>query len=203
MTTIDEYERRFMRADEVLYRERLRLAWWGHLVFLAALGSALHAFLLSGAWLGLVVVPLAWLVLMSLRVAVSRSEVHVQLGVFGPRVPLADIESVESIAGGIFSWRGWMSFERMYGMPSAARGLVRMVYRKNGHRTAVRFSSREPERMVRAIEQARTARTTGPARIALVAPPAAAETAARELAEAEAELEEELGSRVDPWARRG
>ena len=47
--------------------------------------------------------------------------------------------------------------------------------------------------MVGAIESARTA---GWARIALVAPPPAAEIAARELAEAEAELEEELGNRT-------
>ena len=200
MATNDDYERRFMGADEVLFRERVRMAWWGHLLHLVAFAMALHAFFLSGAWLGLLVVPFAWLVLMTLRVAVSRSDVHVQLGVFGPRIPLADIESVDALpGGGVLGWRARMTFGPVYSVPSSARGLVRITYLKSGHRRSVRFSSRDPARMVRAIESARAG---GRARIAHVAavPPQGAY--ARELAEAEAEVEEMLGTRVDPLTRR-
>jgi hypothetical protein len=194
MTTLDDYERRFMGAGEVLLRERVRMAWWGHALNLVGFILALHAFLVSGAWLGLVVVPLAWLVLMTLRVAVSRTDVHIQLGLFGPRIPLADIESVEAVKGGFLALRGRMTFEPMFSVPSSARDLVRITYRKGGRRRTVRFSSHDADRMVRAIESARTA---GWASLARVPSPSAADVAARELAEAE----EALGTGGDRRAR--
>jgi hypothetical protein len=200
MVTTDDYERRFMGDGEVVYRERIRMAWWGHALHILGFILAIHAFMVSGAWLGLVVVPLAWLVLMTLRVAVSRTDVHVQLGLFGPRVPLADIETVEAVKGGLLGLRARMAFEPTFSVPSHARDMVRITYRDGARRRKVRFASHDAPRMVRAIESARTA---GWARIALVTPPPAAEVAARELAEAQAELEEELSTRVEPWARRG
>jgi hypothetical protein len=213
--TTDDYAQRFMGTEgKVLFRERVRMAWWGHLAFLAAFLLAIHSLVVTGAWLGLVVVPFGWVTLMALRVAVTRYDVHLQLGLFGPRIPLADVESVEAVKGGFLGLRARLALEPIFSVPSASRDLVRIVYRKGDRRQALRFSSRDPQRMVRAIESARTAGWATIARVPGAAPaavrvppveaaPSAAETAARELAEAEAELEEELGNRTDPWARRG
>jgi hypothetical protein len=155
----DGYARRFMGADEALAHERVRMAWWGHGIFLFALGWAMRSAIVSHHFLSLALVPIVWLFFTTLRTVVTRSAVHVQLGVVGPTIALSDIESVE-VAQGSFVRAGWgirFSFDGTvtYSVPSAARDYLRIVYRRGrGHRV-VRVMSADPGRLLRAIAVAR------------------------------------------------
>jgi hypothetical protein len=159
----DEYERRYMGADEALARERVRMAWWGHAIFLAALAWALESAVARHDFLSLILplilISIVWLVFSTLRVAVTRAAVHVQLGVFGPKIAIGDIERAEVARGSIVRM-GWglrygLDGTVTYSVPSAARDYLRIVYKRGRGRRVVRVMSADPGRLVRAIEVAR------------------------------------------------
>ena len=164
----DEYEDRFMEASHALARERVRMAWWAHaaLAFLAV--WSFRATTLSHTIVQLLILAAVWLVCMTLRTVVTREAVHIQLGVFGPRIPLESIRSARAVTRSLLRTRGWgirFGFDgsTTYNVPSTADGYVEISYERGGKMRLVRAMSHDPERLVAAIDRARagTAARTG------------------------------------------
>jgi hypothetical protein len=159
----DAYEQRYMHVDEALARERVTMAWWGHAIFaLALVLVARAAFLEHRAhdFAGLVAVPLVWLVFMTLRTAVTGSHVHVQLGFFGPKIAIGDIEKAEVVRGNAARVGGWgirfgLNGVVTYSVPRLLGDYLQITYRRGTRLRKVRVMSAEPARLVGAIEVAR------------------------------------------------
>jgi hypothetical protein len=143
---------------------------------------------------------LIWLLFAVLRVSVTREALHVQYGLFGPKIPIEDVERCEAVD---YDWKqfgGWgIRYGRdgstVYNMLGDQGRAVKVVYKKGQAKKTVLLSSRDPERLAAAVNQARAA-ALGGARAgrrieAAPATDAAAEQAEREaLAEAEAAAEQ-------------
>ena len=121
---------------------------------LAALGG--------GAALGAVLGSLM-LTFASARIAVSEGELHVQLGLAGPRIPMAEIAKVEIAPSG--------SNKIGMGVRTDLRGSAlytlwgdnaRAVHVTKTDGTKLVFVMKEPDAMARAIEEAMTRATRGP-----------------------------------------
>jgi hypothetical protein len=168
-TEPDAYEQRYMHADEALARERVTMAWWGHAIFAFALvlvGRAAFLDHRAHGFVGLVAVPLLWLVFMTLRTSVTASHVHVALGLFGPKIDIGDIEKAEVVRGAAARAGGWgirfgLNGVVTYSVPRLLRDCVQITYRRGRRLRKVRVMSAEPARLVGAIEAAR-ARTRMP-----------------------------------------
>ncbi len=162
-TEPDAYERRYMHVDEALARERVTMAWWGHAIFALALVLVARAAFLEHRALefaGLVSVPLLWLVFMTLRTAVTASHVHVQLGFFGPKIDIGDIEKAEVVRGAAAGMGGWgirfgLKGIVTYSVPRLLKDYLQIKYRHGTRLRTVRVMSSEPARLVGAIEAAR------------------------------------------------
>ncbi len=156
----DQYEQRFMEASNALARERVRMAWWAHLGFVVLALWSVRAATLSHAIGQLLGLAAVWLICMTLRTVVTQEEVHIQLGVFGPRIPLDSIQSVRAVSRSVLRTRGWgirFGFDgsTTYSVPSAAQRYIEIAYERRGKTRLVRAMSHDPERLVAAIERAR------------------------------------------------
>jgi hypothetical protein len=175
----DEYEREYMRGEGVvLYRDKTRSPWQLHAVFGAIAAISIAAAIAApGGWVGaaiaLPITGMMWMLFSILRVTVSQGSVNVQLGVFGPRIPIAAIESVEALE---YDWKefgGWgirmnMKGEWMYNMPGDGGHAVKMVWRdRKGRQRVTYVASRQSEQLAGAIEQARAALPAAKAQAAL------------------------------------
>jgi hypothetical protein len=116
-----------------------------------------------GNLIALLVLLLAWMLFMYVRVTVTADTVHLQLGVFGPKIPVADI--VEACAENypVAKYRGWgvrfaLDGSVAYSVPGYGRGVRIRFTKKNGRESTVWVTSPEPEALVAAIEQARAAK---------------------------------------------
>jgi len=169
----DPYERDYMQGEGmVLYRDKTSSPWQLHAGFgaIAAVMITL-AILVPGGWvstaIGLPLVGVLWLLFSILRVTVSQGHVNVQLGLFGPKIPIAAIESVEALD---YDWKqfgGWgirlnAKGEWMYNLPGDGGRAVKMVWRdRKGRRKVTYVASRENEQLAAAIERARKALPPG------------------------------------------
>jgi hypothetical protein len=126
----------------------------------------------------------------------------VQYGLFGPRIPVRDIERCEAIDYDWKQYGGWgIRYGRdgsvAYNMMGDGGRAVKIVHRSaKGKSKTVLVASRDPERLAAAIQQARAAAAASPAaaRIEITGAPdeAAREEAARdEAVAAEAAAAEE------------
>lgn len=156
---IDEYEQKFMGPDEgLLFAEKATRPRWWNKVFAAT------ALFLAGAnlvdpvngWHALAVggPPLlaAWLILPVLRVGVTKKNVRVQLGVWGPTIPVANIIDRELVAAGTDKPpRGFV-----YNVGGGKGGLVKITWRKEaGAKQRVTWVSVDSGRaMVSAVREA-------------------------------------------------
>ena len=175
----DPYERDYMRGEGmVLYRDKTASPWQLHTVFgVIAAAIITLAVVLPGGWvsaaLGLPIIATLWLLFSILRVTVSQGHVNVQLGLFGPKIPIAAIESVEALA---YDWKdfgGWgirlnAKGEWMYNLPGDGGRAVKMVWRdRKGRRKVTYVASREHEQLAASIESARAALPPGTSNAAL------------------------------------
>jgi hypothetical protein len=164
----DEYESEYMRGEGmVLYRDKSRARWPLHALFgTAMLLTAATAFSGPGAWVGTALtmpfLAITWLLFSVLRVTVSEGHVNVQYGLFGPKIPIAAIESAEAVE---YDWKqfgGWgirvnSKREWMYNMPGDRGRAVRITWRdRKGKRKVTYVGSLAHERLARQIEHART-----------------------------------------------
>ena len=161
----DHYEQQYMGAGHALARQRIPMAWWGHALFAVPLLLVLrgayqqpHAALFAAV----AFLTLLWLLFMTLRVAVTRSHVHVQLGFFGPKIPMNRVEQARACDGPRLR-TGWgirlgLDGAVTYSVPAPINRCLEVVYRTdNGSRQrVVRVMTNDPESLVTAIETARS-----------------------------------------------
>lgn len=174
----DPYERTYMPGEGVvLYRDKNRASWHLHAVFalstMAVFGAALAAGGAAGGAVGLAIglpmIALLWLLFAVLRVTVSEGHVSVQYGLFGPKIPIAAIESAEAVR---YDWKkfgGWGirrsltgEVEWLYNMPGDGGNAVRIIWRDaKGRRRIHLIGSRRAEELARQIGRARAALPAG------------------------------------------
>jgi hypothetical protein len=163
----DAYESQYMHGKGmVLYRDKSRAPWPLHAIFgalgLLTIGSAFAG---PGAWVGTAVtlpfLLITWLLFSVLRVTVSEGQVNVQYGLFGPKIPIAAIESAEAVE---YDWKqfgGWgirvnRKGEWIYNMPGDRGRAVRIAWRDRKGKAKVTYvGSLESEQLAERIAQAR------------------------------------------------
>jgi len=175
----DAYESEYMRGEGmVLYRDKTRSPWQLHAICGAVAAMMIGtAIAMPAAWLGsvfgLVIISFVWLLFSVLRVTVSEGHVNVQLGLFGPKIPIPAIESVEALE---YDWKefgGWgirlnIKGEWMYNLPGDGGRAVRIVWRdRKGKRKVTYVASRNSEQLAATIERALAALPAGQSRAAL------------------------------------
>lgn len=202
----DDYERAYMSQGEVLYRHRAMPSRTFHLVMLAALllpllimsivamAPAVSPLMLLCAIPSMLVTAAMWLLFSVLRVAVTKDQVHVQYGLFGPTIPLRAISSCEAVS---YDWKKYGGFgirrardgSMAYNLMGDGGRAVRLAWTDpRGKEQVTLLSATDPDTFVAAVQRARAATGTG-ARVSAPKPPVADDPA---VLEAERELEAEL-----------
>ena len=168
----DPYEAKYMSGpDGALYFAKITAPRFFHLLFLLPLLVTLGSALLAHAPLVMPVVSLiplflAWILFSALRISVTSKVVHVQYGLFGPKIPVDAIESCEPCEYDWKQYGGWgIRFGRdgsvAYNMLGDGGRAVRITYKKGTKTKKVVLSARDPERLATAIQQARAMALTG------------------------------------------
>ena len=174
----DAYERDYMRGEGmVLYRDKTSSPWQMHAICgaVAAL-MILKVLMVPAAWgealIALPLIIMIWVLFSVLRVTVSEGHVNIQLGLFGPKIPIPAIESVEAVEYGL-KFGGWgirrnPEGEWLYNLPGDGGRAVRIVWRtRKGKRKVTYVATRETEQLAATIEQARAALPAGKSMAAL------------------------------------
>lgn len=172
----DRYEQQYMAGGggEILQRDRTIWRWGVPILGvpgLAALGASIAIFAGAdpSAPLAVGLIPLLPAVILGacaalftvLRVVVSTKEVHVQYGLFGPRIPIADIRLAEVIDYDWTEYGGWgvrMSGDGTWAysvMGSAGKRAIRIRWTKGGKEKTTVVTSADPESILAAIQTAR------------------------------------------------
>lgn len=169
----DAYESEYMRGEgTVLYRDKTNSPWQLHAICGVSAAALIGmAIAVPTAWVGAVfavpIIIMIWLLFSVLRVTVSEGHVNVQLGLFGPKIPIPAIESVEAVE---YDWKefgGWgirlnSKGEWMYNLPGDGGRAVRIVWRnRKGKRKVTYVASRQSEQLAGTIERARAALPAG------------------------------------------
>lgn len=112
--------------------------------------------------LGLALLVPIWLMFAIVRVTVTPSHLDVKYGPFGPRIPLAQIDSVEPTRYHWSSWGGWGirrklgTGEVLYAMPGDQGHGVRVRWTPpDGRQHSAVVGVREPSTIVDAVAAAR------------------------------------------------
>lgn len=162
----DPYVAKYMSGQGgVLYFAKMTAPRVFHLLFLLPLlvsaGSALvtHASLLVPL-VSVLPLLLVWTLFSALRISVTPKEVHVQYGLFGPRIPIEAIESCEACAYDWKQYGGWgIRYGRdgsvAYNMLGDGGRAVRITYKKGTKTKQLLLAAKDPERLATAIHQAR------------------------------------------------
>ena len=168
----DPYEAEYMRGQGVvLYRDKSRAPWPLHAIMATVSAVVVGSAIATGTWLeaaiSLPILALVWILFSVLRVTVSEGHVNVQYGLFGPKIPIAAIESAEPVS---YDWKrfgGWgirmnASGEWMYNMPGDGGKAVKIVWRnKKGKRKVTYVGSLQHEDLARQIHRAQAALPEG------------------------------------------
>lgn len=169
----DEYERRYMSEGGLVYQSKARAP----LLFLLLLllptliavpivaAAALQPGAPASTWLAALPGPIITLVVgllfAVLRATVTATHVHIQYGLFGPKIPLARIESCEAVS---YDWKRYGGFgirrgldgSWAYNMMGDQGRAVRIVWRdESGDRVTTLLSSPDPEAFAAAVLRAR------------------------------------------------
>lgn len=163
----DLYERKYMEdAGVVLFRDKSRAPWPLHAIFLVAMTTVTVAAVTAGAAFALLfslpTLALVWLFFAVLRVTVSEGAVNVQYGLFGPKIPISAIASVEAVD---YDWKkvgGWGiryagKREWMYNMPGDGGRAVRITWRDRRGRRVTAIGSRHAADLAAAVRHAQKA----------------------------------------------
>lgn len=114
----DGYEKKYMSGTGmVLHREKSVAPWYFHILFvLPALATLIapwtssHPDVLMSLALTVpfaLFLTIAWLLFAVLRATVTQDELHIQYGLFGPKIPIAKIKRAEAVD---YDWKefgGW------------------------------------------------------------------------------------------------
>ncbi len=164
-TAADRYEKEFMAGEgTVLYRAKARAHWSLAAMVLgiggvAALGTATVAPIASVAILAFL--ALTYIMFAVLRVTVSEGALNIQLGLWGPRIPIASIVSAEATTYRFRDFGGWgirisPSKGTMYNMPGDGGHALKVVWRtEEGREKTTWVGTREARQLIDAIDRAR------------------------------------------------
>jgi hypothetical protein len=177
----DAYQDAYM-AKGALYYDKIRAPLAYHLIFLLPLAIILVTSILAALSAGpaaliapvfsTALLSVAWLLFSVLRISVTRDEVYVQYGLFGPKIAVKDIERCAAVA---YDWKKYGGWGIRYGRDGSVaynmigdRGrAVEIVYKKGDKSKRVLVASPDPERLARAVNEARGgARIEAPAEVA-------------------------------------
>ncbi len=163
----DAYEAAYMQGERAILRSKKPMGWWWHalmgFVGLATVAAAVG----DSAPVALVALPLVgftWILFSYLRVVVTSKEVHVQLGVFGPKIPIdridaCTVEEYKPLRYGGWGIRRGLDGSWAYSIPGGTHRGVRIEYRSgSGKKKAVFVSSNDAEEVAAAIARARAVR---------------------------------------------
>jgi len=213
----DDYETRFMSEGGLVHQAKSKAPAWFHLVMFSPVivslgiltmlvaGGAAPPLLLLLALPSLAVTLPLWLLFAVLRATVTTTHVHIQYGLFGPKIPLASIASCEAVTYDWKKYGGWgirraADGSWAYNMAGDQGRAVRIEWRdEGGKEVTTLLSARDPEAFVRAVAQAKGRAVPSATRVG--APERAdVEAAEREL---EAELEAEREAEKEKPAAKG
>lgn len=163
-TAVDSYEKEFMAGEgTVLYRAKAR-AHWLLAALILGLGGASALAVVTVAPIAtvamLVSLALLYILFAVLRVTVSEGALNIQLGLWGPTIPIASIISAEATTYGFTDFGGWgirlSTKGTMYNMPGDGGNALRVVWRTEGGKEKTTWvGTREAPALVEAIERAR------------------------------------------------
>lgn len=171
----DSFEEQYMRGSGVeLHRERtvwkkhwflLVPALWTFVGMVLTLAAKLPgASLPVAALLGVMTAffALLWAAFLVLRVVVTDREVHVQYGLWGPKIALSAITDCKVVDYDWAAFGGW-GIKRnsegtwAYTLMGESRRVVEITWKENGETKRVVVSSTAPEELASSINQARGA----------------------------------------------
>jgi hypothetical protein len=196
----DPYQEKYMAGpDGLLHYDKIKAPKWWSAILLIPLANLIAMFALPVPWFMLlgpvIILPIVWMLFSVLRVTVTRKELIIQYGLFGPRIPIDAIESAEattykwSTYGGWGIRRGWDG-TICYNMAGDGGRAVKIVYEENGKKKTILVATQNTEALARAIAEARAKRFETPKlRVA--------EVTSDPVAEAEAEAEAILAEREE------
>jgi hypothetical protein len=161
----DAYEKNFMVGKgRVVARDKSLTPWWWNAI-IGLIGLVALTPIFAGVWwLSLFLLPfwfMMWILFLVLRITVTTEEVIVQMGLWGPRIPVAAITQAEALD---YDWKrygGWgikraSDGEWAYNMGD--KRVARVRWREGNEERSLVLGSKDPEALVRAIDEARGAR---------------------------------------------
>lgn len=175
---VDRYEAEFMAGEgTVLYRAKARAHWSLAALILGVGGAATLASwsvapIATVATLGFL--AMLWLLFAVLRVTVSEGSVKIQLGLWGPRIPIASIVSAEATTYKFTQFGGWgirysLSQGTMYNMPGDGGNALKIRWRTDeGREKTTWVGTHEAPELVRAIEAAQQSALSGATQAAAI-----------------------------------
>lgn len=192
----DEYTARYMEGGRAVVQTRQRMVWW----FFALLGFSaavqVIAAIAAGTFASLLSLPLlavVGLLFSHLRVTVTPTHLYIQFGLFGPTIPLANVESASVVKYQAMRFGGWgirrsLDGTRAYSVPGNEGQAVELRYRDDkGKARAVVVTTARAEEVCRAVMQ-------GAARAKAQGTGVRVEVDAATAAEVEAEVERAMKS---------
>lgn len=215
----DDYEARYMAGEGVIYRDKIKAPKKFFLLFL--LPTLIQAVTFSTVAIAgkplplsvIAIVPITALLMMLLgllfavlRITVTLREVHVQYGLFGPKIPVASIEDCKAVKYDWKDYGGWgirrgADGSWAYNMVGDAGRAVRIEWvDAKGKKNVTLVASPDPEALARAIQQARLGAGAPGARIA--AGVGAGLRVPAEPREDEFEAEEEADAEVEAGSKK-
>lgn len=194
----DGYESQYMNGAEALVRSRRPMPWWFFALLGVALAVSVGSSIAAGTFGALITAPLlivVGLLLSVLRVTVTRSHLHVQLGLWGPKIAIADITRITATDYPVLRYGGWgirlgSDGSWAYSTPGGTGRGVRVEYRVDGRDKAVFVSTDEADEIVRVVSELKGGAATG---VRVEAEPTAAR-ASDEGVEAEGRASEEASN---------
>lgn len=161
MAENDNYEAKYMNAGAALVRSRKPMPWfWFAFMGVAVLVSAGGGIAAGNPLPLLLSVPLLVAVTLLfgvLRVVVTRNELHVQLGLWGPKVAIDRIDHIEAQAYSALVYGGWgirigADGSWAYSVPGGTGRGVRVEYRDaSGKKKALFVSTDDADEIVRTV----------------------------------------------------
>ncbi len=172
MSGVDDYEDKYMGGGAILYQTKAKAPWSFHLLMLSPLLVSSIILGISSlapnapAWLPLMILPTLlviaplWLLFSVLRATVTTTHVHIQYGLFGPKIPLEKISVCEGVA---YDWKKYGGFgirrgadgSHAYNMMGDQGRAVKITWTdESGHPVTTLVSASDPDAFVAAVRKA-------------------------------------------------